>query len=62
MTLKEWRERRGMTQTRLSELSGVSRISIVRYEHRVMDDRNITLENAQKLADALDCDPRDFLH
>ena len=61
MTLKEWRERRGMTQTRLSELSGVSRISIVRYENGVMDVRNMTLENAQKLADALDCDPRDFL-
>lgn len=50
--LKALRKKRKLTQDRLSKLSGVNRVSIARYEAA---SRNMTLETAAKIADALNC-------
>lgn len=61
MSLKTWRERRGFTQTQLSELSDVNRVMINNYERGRKSPRKMTLETAYRLADALDVEPRVFL-
>ena len=48
--LKMIREKRGLTQARLSEMTGVSRINIIRYENQEI---NPGLESVIKIARAL---------
>lgn len=50
--LKKIRKERGLTQNELAEISGVSRISIVRYESGIVVPGGI---NLVKLAEALQC-------
>lgn len=56
--LKKLREASGMTQQELSEMSGVNRVSIARYE---TTGANMTTKNAEKLADALQCTTDELL-
>lgn len=56
MTLKELREAKGLSQTRLAELSGVPQQVISAYERGAKDWKNMPLERAIALADALGCD------
>lgn len=51
--LKALREARGLTQEQLSELSGVNRASIARYETSVRV--SMTIDTAKRLAGALGC-------
>lgn len=53
MTLKELREGAKLTQAELSERSGVPRTVIAKYESGAKDWRNMPLERAIALADAL---------
>ncbi|PWG59068.1 helix-turn-helix domain-containing protein [Bifidobacterium catulorum] len=61
MSLKSIRERRGYTQTALSEESGVNRVMINNYERGRKSPNSMTLDTAYRLADVLDCEPREFL-
>lgn len=49
-----------MTQQDLAEKSGVNIRQIQKYESAECDTGNMTLKNAVKLAEVLDCDVRDF--
>lgn len=51
--LQEWRENRGLSQRKLSELSGVHHVSIARLESGQLDPQLSTL---LKLCDALGID------
>ena len=53
--LKHIRIKREMTQADLAEKSGVPLKTIQAYESRVRDINHMTLENAYKLARALNC-------
>lgn len=61
MSLKEMREERGLTKTQLADLSGVHRTKIAQYEAGTLRSENMTLRNALKLSQALDCHPKDLL-
>lgn len=56
--LKAIREAKGMTQEKLSELSGIHRVTIAKYE---TTDNGMTLYSAGKLAAALGCTIDDLL-
>ena len=56
--LKEWRERRGLTQRQLSELSRVHQVSIHRLETGQLDPQLSTL---RKLCAALRITPNQLL-
>lgn len=56
MTLKELREAANLTQAQLAERSGVPRTVIAKYESGAKDWRNMPLERAIALANALGCD------
>ncbi|KAB8294531.1 helix-turn-helix domain-containing protein [Bifidobacterium avesanii] len=56
MTLKELREAKGWSQAKLAEASGVPRPVIADYERGAKDWRNMPLERAIALANALGCD------
>lgn len=49
--LKLYREKRGLTQTELAEISGVSRSTIVNLENQRA--KGCQLRNMQKISDAL---------
>ena len=53
MRVKEWRERRGMTQEQLAERAGISRPYLARLETARQDPKLSTLE---KIARALKVD------
>ena len=53
MTLKELRKAANLTQAELAERSGVPRDVIAKYETGAKDWRNMPLERAIALADAL---------
>lgn len=55
------REVKGMTQKKLAEETGINIRQIQKYESGEYNPENITLKNAVALADALGCDPKDFL-
>ena len=61
MSLLEQRKKKGLTQEKLAELSGVHPMKILQIEKGVLKPENITLRNALKLAKALGCHPRDIL-
>ena len=57
--LKEWRERRGLTQEELAERIGSSHTAIQRWESGKRHPRG---DNLRKLAEALDCPIRDLFN
>lgn len=61
MILKELRKQRDLTLKQLSEKSGIHLVQLSKYEHGKLKLENMSLKNAIKLADALDCRPEDFL-
>ena len=61
MGLAELRREKGLTLHKLAELSGVNYMKIHQIEHGKIKPENITLRNAQKLATALGCEPKDLL-
>lgn len=56
MTLKELRQAKGLTQEQLAEASGVPQPVISAYERGAKDWKNMPLERAIALADALGCE------
>lgn len=61
MGLTEIREQRGWTKTQLAHEADVPRVTISKYEHGTQKPENMSLRLAYKLADALECEPREFL-
>lgn len=56
-----FREVKNMTQKELADKTGINIRQIQKYESGEYNPENITLKNAVALADALDCEPKDFL-
>ena len=56
MTLKELREAKILSQMQLAELSGVPQPVLSAYESGAKDWRNMPLQRAIALADALGCE------
>lgn len=56
-----FREVKGMTQKELADKSGINIRQIQKYESGEYNAENMTLKNAVALADALGCEPKDFL-
>jgi transcriptional regulator with XRE-family HTH domain len=61
MGLRELRQAKGYTLKGLAEKSGVNYMKIHQIEVGKIKPENIALKNAVKLANALDCDPREIL-
>lgn len=60
LTLKEWREKRGMTQLELAFATGFSDRTIINYEKAgVLSD--VRYKNIKKICDALDIKMDDIL-
>ena len=57
--IKEIREEKGMTQYRLSQLTGINRSTIKRYEENYI--KKISLENLIKICNALGVDIKEIL-
>lgn len=55
--LREWRERRALTQNQLAEKAGVSRATVVRLEKGY----SAVPPTLRKLADALGVDPAELI-
>jgi transcriptional regulator with XRE-family HTH domain len=55
MSIKELRHRRGLTQVQLAQLTGMKQQSLSAYERGIMEVRNMSADNAQKLCKALNC-------
>jgi len=61
MGLEKLREAAAMTQLELAEKAGVHNVKISQIELGVIKPENITLRTAQRLAQALGCEPKDLL-
>lgn len=61
MGIRTLRARRGLTQTRLAELTGLAQPSIAQYETGVMNPERMSLMTARKLCKALNCSPWELL-
>ena len=57
--IKEIREEKGITQYRLSQLTGINRSTIKRYEENYI--KKISLENLIKICNALEVDIKEIL-
>lgn len=55
--LAEWREARGLSQERLGERLGVSKMTVSRWERNVA---SVNINVMSALAEALDIEPRDL--
>lgn len=53
MGLAELRKHRNLTQRELAKLADVSNVNIAQYERGTRNPRNMTLDTAIRLADAL---------
>lgn len=61
MSLKSKRLEKGYTLQALAEKSGVHFMKIHQIENGKINVENITLKNGLRLAEALDCHPRELL-
>lgn len=61
MGLRELRKARGLTLKQLAALSDVNYVKIHSIEVGKIKPEHIMLRTAQKLATALNCEPKDFL-
>lgn len=62
MSLRELRQKRGLTQKQLADKAGISRGNIANYETGIFAIGNMTLDSALKLCDALEVsNPRKLL-
>ena len=61
MGLAKLRKDAGLTLHQLAEKSGVNFMKIHQIERGTIKVENIALKTAQKLANALDCAPKDLL-
>ena len=59
LRLKEWRERRGLTQTELADASGTYQKTVSNLESG--RTQRIEFDLLQRLAHALDCKPKDLI-
>jgi len=59
--LKELRKAAGLTQAELAKKSGVNLSMIQFYEQGFKDLNKAAFETGLRIADALDCDPRDLI-
>lgn len=59
--LKELRKAAGLTQAELAQKSGVNPRMIQYYEQGFKDLSKAAFETGLKLAEALNCDPRDLI-
>ncbi len=59
--LKELRQKAGLTQAQLAEKSGVNKRMIEYYENGFKDLNKAAFETGLKIAEALECDPRDLI-
>lgn len=62
MGLREKRLAKGLTLKQLAELSGVHYMKIHQIETGKIKPENITLRNAVKLTEALECTPGELLN
>ena len=61
MGLAKLRKEAGLTLKQLAEKSGVNYMKIHQIERGKIQPEHIMLRTAQKLANALDCEPKDLL-
>ena len=54
LTLRQWRALRGYSQSKLSEMTGVTERTIINYEKDVANLHNAKYSTVEKLAVALD--------
>lgn len=59
--LKELRKAAGLTQAELAKKSGVNLSMIQFYEQGFKDLNKAAFETGFRIAEALDCDPRDLI-
>lgn len=59
--LKELRRKAGLTQAELAAKSGVNKRMIEYYESGFKDLNKAAFETGLKIAEALECDPRDLI-
>lgn len=59
--LKELRQKAGLTQAQLAEKSGVNIRMVQYYESGFKDLNKAAFETGLKIAEALECDPRDLI-
>lgn len=59
--LKELRQKAGLTQAQLADKSGVNLSMIQFYEQGFKDLSKAAFETGLRIADALECDPRDLI-
>lgn len=59
--LKELRLKAGLTQAALAEKAGVNLSMIQFYEQGFKDLNKAAFETGLRIAEALDCDPRDLI-
>lgn len=57
--IKEIREKKGITQYRLAQLTGINRTTIKRYEENYI--KKISLDNLIKICNALGVDVKEIL-
>ena len=61
MGLRQLRQKAGLTQVRLAKKTGIAQTTLSGYETGRYDVRSMTLENALKLSNALQCHPSELL-
>ena len=54
LTLRQWRALRGYSQSKLSEMTGITERTIINYEKDVSNLHNAKYSTVEKLAEALD--------
>ena len=59
LKLREWREKRGLSQTDLAELAGTYQATVSGLE--TGETQRIEFDLLQRLADALRCKPKDLI-
>ena len=59
--LKELRQRAGLTQAALAEKAGVNVRMVQYYENGFKDLNKAAFETGLRIAEALECDPRELL-